>query len=105
MRLRLVAIASSIHIYVVACKYRQGTVRVYGNQEKAGVCLKRRLVVQLVVGSLDTYVYQICLVPYMQVVYDRSLVQMGELGHVIGFIKFSRVDLIHTLSFNLSLLQ
>lgn len=41
-----------------------------------------------------TYVDQISLIPHVEVMHYRWLVQMCELGHVTGLVELGRVDLI-----------
>lgn len=55
--------------------------------------------------SGSTHVDQVCLVPHMQIVHDRRLVEMSELGHVISFIEFSRVDLVNVFHVDFTALK
>lgn len=41
----------------------------------------------------------------MEVVDDRGLVQMGQLGHIVGLVELRRIDLVGALGVDFSLLQ
>jgi hypothetical protein len=41
----------------------------------------------------------------MQVVYNRCLIQMGQLGHVVCFVKFRGVNFVNVFHVDFSLLS
>ncbi|KAF2646480.1 hypothetical protein P280DRAFT_12060 [Massarina eburnea CBS 473.64] len=55
-------------------------------------------------GEGFAYVYQVGLVPHVQIVDDRRLVQMRELGHVVGLVELGRIDLVDRVGLDLVLL-
>jgi hypothetical protein len=54
-------------------------------------------------GRVPTYIDQVRLVSHMEVVDDRGLVQMRELGHVVGLVELGRIDLVDGVAVDLLL--
>ena len=52
-----------------------------------------------------TYINQIFLIPHMEIVDHRGLVQMSELRHIICLVEFGRVYFINGLGIDFSLLR
>jgi hypothetical protein len=55
-------------------------------------------------GAGPTHIYEIRLVSRLQVVYDRRLVEVGQLGHVVGLVELCRIDFVGVVRVDLSLL-
>lgn len=51
-----------------------------------------------------TNIDQIRLISRVEIVYHGGLVQMCQLGHIVGFVELGRVDLVDLIGFNFALL-
>lgn len=52
----------------------------------------------------NTHIYEVCLVTGMQIMDNRSLVQVRKFCHVIRFVELGRIDLIDLVFIYLPLL-
>lgn len=48
-------------------------------------------------GPENTYVDQLMVVSLLQVMEDRSIVKIGQIGHIFGFLVFGRIDLLEEI--------
>ena len=92
-----------IHVDVFSGVYGKRTVGIYRDKEQAGIGLNS-VSERSVGGGGTTHIYQIGLVSHVQVVDDGGLVEMCELGHVVGFVEFGGIDLVHRLGVDVVLL-
>ena len=103
MRLRVLSATTFVPLHVFGRVDWQRAVRVDRDQKQTRVGLSF-ISPGLTTSAGITYVDQISLVPHVQVVDHRSLIQMGELGHVVCLIEFGRIDFVNALRVDLSLL-
>ena len=68
-------------------------VRVDSHTEQAGVGLKVKLKWPDFIKYNKSHIDQFCLVSGPQVVEDRGLIEIGEVGHVLAFLKLRRIHL------------
>lgn len=47
-----------------------------------------------------TYVYEVRLVSHVEIMYDRGLIQVRELCHVVGLVELRRIDLVDGVRVN-----
>lgn len=47
--------------------------------------------------SANTYVDQLMVVSLLQVMEDRSIVKIGQIGHIFGFLVFWWIDLLEKI--------
>ena len=51
------------------------------------------------------YVNQVRLIPHVQVMHDRSFIQVSQLSHVVGLVEFRWIDLVNAFEIDVSLLD
>lgn len=88
---------ASIHVHDVFRIYWERTVWINGYEEEPRVGLRWISVPMLQIERSSTYIYQVGLIPSVQVVDDGGFVEMRELRHIVRFVKLSRVHLIDTV--------
>ena len=95
MRRDLSSSLSFVHVDDSRCVDRVPLVRIDGYTEKSRVgLLHHQQVKSKFTETSDTHVDQLCKIPLLQVVKDRGIVEICQVGHVLAFFVLWRIQLL-----------